>query len=408
MKDVSGIATGRSASLFREDIREAEGALREAIAGRRILAVGAAGSIGSNTVHVMARYAPAALHIVDQNENALTELVRQLRSQPAPLDVPDFQTLPLDYGAAATERLLAELGPYDRILNFAAIKHVRTEKDPFGILQMLDTNIVKQARFRDWIARHSPQADYFSVSTDKAANPVSFMGATKRVMEHVLFAGARAAGLTGRVNTARFANVAFSNGSLLQGFEHRLARGEPLACPRDIRRFFVSLEESGEICTLASVLAPHAHIAIPRLDPAVNLVELTRIAEAFLRHHGLEPEFFEDEREACQRVAQCRARGRWPLILTPPDTAGEKPYEEFVGVGETTAEIGLRELLAVPWTGIAPGVAFDDILAELSDLVTGVNRSPMTKDTLKALIGRIEPAFLERHIESARNLDQRA
>lgn len=408
MTEISEIATGRPGSLFSDDLSASDAAIRQAVEGKRILAVGAAGSIGSNTVRVMARYAPEALHVVDQNENALTELVRQLRSSPDPLAIHDFQTLPLDYGAAATERLMEAMGPYDRILNFAAIKHVRTEKDPFGILQMLDTNIVKQARFRDWIARHSPGADYFSVSTDKAANPVSFMGATKRVMEHVLFEGARAAGLTGRVNTARFANVAFSNGSLLQGFEHRLARGEPLACPRDIRRFFVSLEESGEICTLASILAPHASIAIPRLDPAKNLVPLTDIAEAFLRHHGFEPEAMEDEREACRSVGRLRALGRWPLILTPPDTAGEKPYEEFVGVGETTAEIGLKEMLCVPWSGVGAQVAFDEVLAELSDLVTGASRRSVTKDTLKELIGRIEPAFLDRHIESARNLDQRA
>lgn len=402
------VATGREQSLFAEDIADQDNLIRQAITGKRILAVGAAGSIGSNTVHVMARYAPEALHIVDQNENALAELVRQLRSSPDPLPIKDFQTLPLDYGAVATERLMAEHGPYDRVLNFAAIKHVRSEKDPFSVLQMLDTNIVKQARFRQWIAKHSPDADYFSVSTDKAANPVSFMGATKRVMEHVLFDQAREAGLNGKVTTARFANVAFSNGSLLQSFENRLVRGEPLACPKGITRYFVSLEESGQICTLASIIPGHGEIGIPRLDPEKCLVPLTDIVDAFVRESGFEPEYFDDERAACQAVGTLKNDGKWPVLLTPADTAGEKPYEEFVGQGETTREIGLKHMLAVPYAGIAGDAALNDIVGELEDIILGRYNGEVTKDALKDRIGALEPAFLERHIESSKNLDQRA
>ncbi len=408
MSQSANIATNRTESLFKPDLVAAENDIRAAVTGKRILAVGAAGSIGSSTVHVISRYRPQSLHIIDQNENALAELVRQLRSAPEPLNIPDFQTSPLDYGALATQRFMAENGPYDLVMNFAAIKHVRTEKDAFGILQMLDTNIVKQARFRRWIANLSPKADYFSVSTDKAANPVSFMGATKRVMEHVLFDGAREAGLTGRITTARFANVAFSNGSLLQSFENRMQRGEPIACPVGIRRYFVSLEEAGEICTLANIVPPHAHIAIPRLDPESCLVPLTRIAEAFIRENGFEPEPMEDEREACRSVNVLRRDGRWPLLLTPSNTAGEKPYEEFVGQNEKTVEIGLTNILAVPYAGLSHGGSVDDVIRQIETTLLETDQREWDKDSLKAMIGRLEPSFMSTHIESANNLDQRA
>jgi len=407
VSQISITATGRDSSLFAPDIAGQDQAIREAVTGARILAVGAAGSIGSNTVHTLAKYSPATLHIIDQNENALAELVRELRSSPQGLDVADFRTLPLDYGSAATRLLMESEQPYDRILNFAAIKHVRSEKDPFSILQMLDTNIVKQARFRDWIARTSPGADYFSVSTDKAANPVSFMGATKRIMEHVLFDGAREAGLTGKVTTARFANVAYSNGSLLQSFENRLARGEPLACPLNIDRYFVSLEESGHICTLASIIPPHAHIAIPRLDPREHLIPLQQVAEAFLAAHDLKPQYFEDEREACISVGRCQAHGKYPLLLTPANTAGEKPYEEFVGRNETTAEIGLSDMLAVPYAGLSVDGSVPALVDRLAGIVAGEDSAAQSKDAIKAVIGEIEPDFMDSHIESKLNLDQR-
>lgn len=404
---LSATATGRSTSLFNEDISENHDALSAAVKGKRILAVGAAGSIGSNTVATLVKFAPHTLHVIDQNENAQAELVRQMRNSAEPMQVEDFQTLPLDYGSPATRLFMEQNKPYDLILNFAAIKHVRSEKDPFSILQMLDTNIIKQARFRDWIAATSPNADYFSVSTDKAANPVSFMGATKRIMEHVLFDGAREAGLTGRVTTARFANVAYSNGSLLQSFENRLARNEPLAAPKGIERYFVSLEESGQICTLASLLAPHAHVAIPRLDPKEHLVPLQSVAENFLSAHKLEPVHMSDEREACTRVAELRAKGQYPLLLTSANTAGEKPYEEFVGKGEKAVEINLKHMQAVPYIGIRSGNSVPHIVGQLSEYVAGEKSEAMGKDEIKNLIAQLEPDFLQSHIESKLNLDQR-
>ncbi|EAU39973.1 predicted nucleoside-diphosphate sugar epimerase [Fulvimarina pelagi HTCC2506] len=401
----AAIATGRDQSFFLGDLTVHENTLREAVAGKRILAVGAAGSIGSNTVFTLCRYGPRAVHVIDQNENSLAEFVRQFRSSHHAGNVRDLRALPLDYGSKAMRLFLEMEAPYDLVLNFAAIKHVRSEKDIFSILQMLDTNIVKQARFMGWVAQSAPDARYFSVSTDKAANPSSFMGATKRVMEHVLFDDAFSSRFRSPVTSARFANVAFSNGSLLQAFENRLARREPLACPDGIRRYFVSLEESGHICTLASLLLPSQHIGIPRLDPQTNLVPLRDIAEAFLRHNGFEASIYEEEASAKVNISKEIAAGRWPLILTKPDTAGEKPYEEFIAEGENAIEADLTSLQAVSYRSARTGE-----VARVVDVLSRIvlsDEDTADKDGIKSLIGALEPRFLHTHRDSALILDQR-
>ncbi|WP_420963069.1 polysaccharide biosynthesis protein [Brucella sp. IR073] len=407
MTSLAEIATGRPESLFAPDIEKNRHLLSDAIRGTRILAIGAAGSIGSQTVLTLSRYRPRSLHVVDQNENGLAEFVRQFRSSPATADVADMRTMPLDYGSVAMERLLEHEGPYDLIFNFAAIKHVRSEKDEYSILQMLDTNIVKQARLMRWIAAYSKNARYFSVSTDKAANPSSFMGATKRIMEHVMFADDYTADLTGPVTSARFANVAFSNGSLLESFQNRFRRREPIACPKGIRRYFVSLAESGEICTLAGLLIQNRHVAVPKLDPETNLVELEKIAERFIRHHGYEPTVMTDEAEAKAKCAGEIAAGRWPLILTAGDTAGEKPYEEFIAEGESAEPTSLSNIDSIRYIASRNGQVAPMVEA-LERIVLGIDRGAAAdKEAVKRLIAKLEPAFLETHRASALNLDQR-
>lgn len=401
------IATGRMTSFFAADLEARTSDLHAVIGNARILAIGAAGSIGSNTLFSLCRYRPRSIHIVDQNENSLAELIRQFRSAPLGSDLPaDMRTMPLDYGSVAMQRLIRQEGPYDLILNFAAIKHVRSEKDEYSILQMLDTNIVKQARLLRWLSLYNKGARYFSVSTDKAANPASFMGATKRIMEHVMFDEAFASGL-GVVTSARFANVAFSNGSLLQSFENRLARHEPMACPQDISRYFVSLEESGQICTLAALLLEDGMIGVPKLDPATNLVPLRDIAERFITHHGYKPSLFTDEAQARAKCHAEIAAGRWPLILSCGNTAGEKPYEEFIAEGEEALPTDLASLDAV--CHIKPQAGQVSLLVEaLERIVLGLEPDIRAdKDEIKALIGEVEPAFLATHRESALNLDQR-
>lgn len=401
----SDIATGRTASLFQADLTNNDQTLRDHVAGKRILAIGAAGSIGSNTVRVFSRYAPAALHVVDQNENALAELVRQFRSQVELFDVADFSTLPLDYGSPAMLAFLQSEAPYDVILNFAAIKHVRSEKDPFSTLQMFDTNIIKQHRLLRWLEAITFSGRYFSVSTDKAANPSSLMGATKRVMEHIMFDTdhPRDFGVT----TARFANVAFSNGSLLESFTNRLASNQPIACPQDIKRYFVSLEESGQICTLAAILAPDGHIAIPRLDPQDHLVLLKEIAVKFIEENGFTPKIYSDENAAKSSVETDKLCGYWPLLLTLGNTAGEKPFEEFIAKNEIAKEINLIAMQSISYVPSNGSVAemMAKIEAMLSDLEGGDTQ--LSSDRLKDIIALLEPDFLKTHVQSDLNLDQR-
>lgn len=411
MRDLSDLERkilNRPSSPYLEECLAQAGAIGERVRGRRVLAIGAAGTIGSETVKSLLRFAPASLQVVDVNENGLAELVRQLRSgEDSLIRDAEFKTLPMDFGSPIFRQFLASEKPFDVILNFAAIKHVRSEKDVFSVLHMIDTNILKQAQLLEWLGAMAWGGRYFSVSTDKAANPSSFMGATKRLMEHVVFhrrAGARA---DFERSSARFANVAFSNGSLLESFEIRLRKNQLIACPRDIKRYFVTMGESGAICTLASLLVEDGHIAIPDLDPEENLVPLKGVVEHFLADRAMEPVFFESESDARAFLAQAdRDARRYPVLLTPPDTAGEKPYEEFIAANESSVDTGLRSLRAVPH--LKPAFDLDELLDDLRAIVRGDARGGnLTKYGVKDLIARIEPEFARTHIESDKSLDQR-
>ena len=235
VEELAWIATGRRDSLFAEDIARSDDSLRLHLNGARVLVIGGAGSIGSATLRQLVRYAPSAIHVVDLSENNLVELVRDLRCSRL-LEGQEFRALPIDYGSQAMRRYLFEQPPYDFVFNFAAIKHVRSEKDVWSLLQMLDTNIVKQARLLEWLGAGNRPVRYFCVSTDKAANPVNLMGATKRFGEHIMFDAAARARPTLTATSARFANVAFSDGSLLHGWTERFGKGQPLSVPQGARR----------------------------------------------------------------------------------------------------------------------------------------------------------------------------
>jgi FlaA1/EpsC-like NDP-sugar epimerase len=276
---------------------------------------------------------------------------------------------------------------------------VRSEKDVPSLLQMIDTNVVKLRRLLAWLDRFGHRPDLFAVSTDKAANPSSLMGASKRLMEHVLFGGPAGAA---RARSARFANVAFSNGSLPQAFLLRLERRQPLAVPSGILRYFVSLQEAGEICTLAATAAPGGSILYPDLDPETALVPMTAIAEGVLRHFGLTAMRHDDADAARAAVGRVLPEGRYPLLVTPADTSGEKPFEEFVAVGETSAQAGFDSLRAVPYAGPPPGL--EDLLDWLEALV-GDGTRPVGKAEIAARIARAIPGF--GHVETGRSLDER-
>jgi FlaA1/EpsC-like NDP-sugar epimerase len=390
----------RPTSRFSSDLQRFETELSAAVEARRVLVVGGAGSIGSSTVALLADLAPACLHVVDTSENYLAELVRDLRGRPHGLALDDFRTLPLDYGSLIMRRFLAEAAPYELVLNFAALKHVRSEKDVFSLLQMLDTNVVRHVRFKQWLAEFGHAQRYFAVSTDKAANPTSLMGASKRLMEDVVFDVAVRPGAV--ATSARFANVAFSNGSLLQGFLVRLAKQQPLAVPRDTRRYFVSQRESGEICLLAALIAEGEHVVYPKLNPEAELIPLEQVAVAVLDWAGFTPEFFEDEPSARLAAQHALSSKRWPLLRTPLDTSGEKPYEEFVAEGEVSVEIGFDTLAAVRH---APGRAVElGLYDRLASYLDQAERT-VTKAEIVELIAAAVPGF--QHRETGRNLDQR-
>jgi FlaA1/EpsC-like NDP-sugar epimerase len=400
---LSHLATGRTESLFADDVESRREELSSRIRGSRVLIVGGAGSIGAATVAAVAAYRPRSLHVIDHNENTLVELVRTLRSDPAGLSVPDFRCLPIDFGSTIMQRMLREEAAYDYVLNFAALKHVRSEKDVCSLLQMLTTNLIKQTWLLRWLAEKKGLKRYFCVSTDKAANPVNLMGASKRAMEHVVFSGETSPSLTAETVSARFANVAFSDGSLLDGFLRRLQKGQPLAVPRETRRYFISLVEAGQICLLAAFCAPHRHTVVPRLDPASDLHDLQSVAEAVLRRAGFQPAIYGDESEARTRVPADLEAGRYPLLLAPLDTSGEKPYEEFLGENETAVEIGMRQLLAIHYLP-APRGTVATLIAELERYVANAD-VPVDKATIVARLAAAVPQF--HHVETGKTLDHR-
>jgi FlaA1/EpsC-like NDP-sugar epimerase len=399
---------GRARSFFAADLEKAEAELAAMIRGSRILFIGAAGSIGFQTLKLVAQFCPRTLHVIDHNENGLAELVRALRSAPAPLAVEELLTLPFDYGSDTFRLWMHSQGKgYDYVLNFAALKHVRSEKDPYSILAMLDTNVLKLERLSH-LLRHKPGLKrLFCVSTDKAANPSSMMGATKRLMEHALFSPSLAWPDSTAITSARFANVAMSNGSLLQSWQLRLAARQPMACPEGCRRFFVSLSESGHLCTMAGLLGEDRNISVPALEPEDHLMLLQDVVGWFLETQGLTPYFTRDEAEALARVEELAAQGQWPVLLTPLDTAGEKPYEEFVGADEAVHETRFGALRRVPYLPPADPASFPALLAALEAIMRADGSTKLSIEGLKAEISKVEGGFARSHVVSSKSLDHR-
>jgi len=400
---LAAIATKRTESMLRSDIADHADLIRSKLAGKRVLVVGGAGSIGSATVRELVRFEPEAVHVVDQNENNLTELVRALRSRPCGLAVPDFRTLPLDFGSSFMQRFIESQPPYDHVLNFAALKHVRSEKDTYSLWQMISTNVLKAARLLHWLAQRQEACAYFCVSTDKAANPVNLMGASKRLMEHMIFSGVVPGARHFKITSARFANVAYSDGSLLHGWIQRLQNRQPIVAPRQTRRFFLSLEEAGQLCLLAATVAQRDQLVIPRLKPETDLHALEEIARATLIQLGLQPSIYESEEAARKGVEPDLVQSRYPLLLTPLDTMGEKSFEEFVGVAETAVEFGMEHLLAVEYRRTSLDT-FKRVYDELQSIDSGEKPLPSKKETV-ALLKEVIPEL--EHATSDKTLDQR-
>ena len=319
--DLVARITGRNSSLFAQDLQDHKDQITKIIETARILIIGAAGSIGSATVKYVANLKPSALVLVDINENELANLVRLLRSGDFPLPR-DFATSVAAMGSPGFERLFEAFGPFDLAMNFAALKHVRSERDPFSVMRILETNVLATDQLIS-LARNKGTR-VFSVSSDKAVYPGNLMGASKRWMERLL----RTPGVN--ATSARFANVAFSRGSLLSAFCDRLAMRQPMAAPNDVERYFISHREAAELCLLGAVCCQAGEVIMPKLDPSSDRIRLDDAAARFLGFCGLRPEYCASAEEAKQSPYLLQDEpSAWPCFFSASNTAGEKPAEEF-------------------------------------------------------------------------------
>lgn len=319
---------GRTAPLFVTDIAEHEAALGEMVANSRFLVIGGAGSIGQAVSCEIFKRSPRALHVVDISENNMVELVRDIRSTLGYIDG-DFSTFAIDCGGREFDALMKASGGYDYVFNLSALKHVRSEKDPYTLMRLIDVNIFNTLKTLS-LAREMGAKRYFCVSTDKAANPVNMMGASKRIMEMFLMR----ASLTMPVSTARFANVAFSDGSLLHGFNQRFAKRQPISAPNDVRRYFVTPQEAGELCLMSCLLGDNRDIFFPKLSEDLHLTTFSDIAVRYLAELGFEAVACASEDEARGSAAALIPQGKWPCYFFTSDTTGEKDFEEFFTEGE--------------------------------------------------------------------------
>ncbi|MBE7639230.1 polysaccharide biosynthesis protein [Salegentibacter sp. BLCTC] len=320
---------GRSTELFVPDISKYEAELRSKVSASKFLVIGGAGSIGQAVTKEIFKRDPKKLHVVDISENNMVELVRDIRSSLGYIDG-DFQTFALDIGSVEYDAFIKADGEYDYVLNLSALKHVRSEKDPFTLMRMIDVNIFNTEKTIKQSSENGIKK-YFCVSTDKAANPVNMMGASKRIMEMFLMRQSKNI----PISTARFANVAFSDGSLLHGFNQRIQKKQPIVAPSDVKRYFVTPQESGELCLMSCIFGENRDIFFPKLSESLHLISFADIAVKYLEQLGYEPYLCKTEDEARELVKTISQEKKWPCFFTESDTTGEKGFEEFFTEEET-------------------------------------------------------------------------
>ncbi len=314
---------GRTKELFTEDINKHNQKLINIVSKSSFLVIGGAGSIGQAVTKEIFKRNPKKLHVVDISENNMVELVRDIRSSFGYIDG-EFATFALDIGSLEYDAFIKADGKYDYVLNLSALKHVRSEKDPFTLMRMIETNIFNTNKTLQQAIENRTKK-YFCVSTDKAANPVNMMGASKRIMEMFVMRKSKQID----VSMARFANVAFSDGSLLHGFNQRLEKNQPIVAPNDIKRYFVTPQESGELCLMSCIFGKNRDIFFPKLSENLHLISFADIAVKYLKEKGYEPYLCKDEDEARELAKTLPAQGKWPCLFTFSDTTGEKDFEEF-------------------------------------------------------------------------------
>jgi FlaA1/EpsC-like NDP-sugar epimerase len=387
---------GRNTALFEEDLAKNESQLEEIVSSSSFLVLGGAGSIGQAVTKEIFKRDPKKLHVVDISENNLVELVRDIRSSFGYIQG-DFQTFALDIGSVEYDAFFKSDGQYDHILNLSALKHVRSEKDPYTLMRMVDVNVFNTDKTLQQ-AINAGVKKYFCVSTDKAANPVNMMGASKRIMEMFLMRRS----LDIDISTARFANVAFSDGSLLHGFNQRLEKRQPIVAPNDVRRYFVTPQESGELCLMSCIFGDNRDIFFPKLSEALHSITFADIAMKYLADKGYEPILCIDEDEARELAKTLPGQGKWPCLFTSSDTTGEKDFEEFF-TDQETLDMDRFDNLGI----IKNEADFDSQkLTDFEDRISVMKRELVwDKQTLVDLFHHMIPGF--GHKETGKYLDSK-
>ena len=387
---------GREKELFSNDMANHKSRFSEIISTSRFLVLGGAGSIGQAVTKEIFKRNPAKLHVVDISENNLVELVRDIRSSFGYIPG-DFRTFALDIDSVEYDAFFNADGGYDYILNLSALKHVRSEKDPYTLMRMVDVNVFNTEKTLQQ-AIDAGATKYFCVSTDKAANPVNMMGASKRIMEMFLMRRS----LKMKISTARFANVAFSDGSLLHGFKQRLEKRQPIVAPNDVRRYFITPKESGELCLMSCIFGDNRDIFFPKLSEKLHLISFADIAVKYLAQEGFEPVPCSDEYEARQLAKVLPEQGKWPCLFTSSDTTGEKDFEEFY-TDQETLDMKRFENLGI----IKIDADYNEqLLAEFEERIALMKRGlGWTKQDLVDLFYHMIPDF--GHKETGKYLDSK-
>lgn len=394
---IGAYVTRRPQSMFSVDIEENKEELSRKIKGKSVLVVGGAGSIGSSFIKAILPFQPATLVVVDTNENELAELTRDLRSTKGMYVPDDYIPYPMDFSSSVFEKMFRKREGFDIVGNFSAHKHVRSEKDIYSVEALLQNNVLHAKLLLDLLVEFPPE-EYFCVSTDKAANPVNIMGASKRIMEDVIFAYSDKF----PVKTARFANVAFSNGSLPAGFLARLQKLQPLSAPFDVKRYFVSPEESGQICMLACMLGKNREIFFPRFEEE-QMMTFDKIANALLWEHGYEVMECDSDEEAINKVEDLKnGSQKYPVYYSGSNTSGEKAYEEFY---TDTESVDLNRLKAL---GVITDKEIPDkhrVKALFEKLNSVFDKEETTKEEVVSIMKEYLPNF--DHIETGKSLDSK-
>jgi len=387
---------GRKRPLFSSDITQLNLDLTSMVENGRFLVIGGAGSIGQAVTKEIFKRKPSRLHVVDISENNMVELVRDIRSTLGYIDG-DFKTFAIDCGSLEFEALISSEGPYDYVFNLSALKHVRSEKDPFTLMRMLSVNILNTIKTFKLARKHGAKK-YFCVSTDKAANPVNMMGASKRIMEMFLMRESK----TMSISMARFANVAFSDGSLLHGFNQRVSKRQPLSAPSDVRRYFVTPQESGELCLMSALLGDNRDIFFPKLNEQLDLITFSDIAERYLHGLGYEPYHCKSEDEARNFALELINNRQWPCYFFKSDTTGEKDFEEFYTDAEDIDMHKFKSVGVIKNEPLYDENKLNQFLLNIEELQSNGN---WNKQEIIKLFFDLLPDFA--HKETGKYLDQR-